>query len=49
MGNPFLEESKDQLVLDNKDFIDASVADTVRKFNAWEKNSTRGSWMSGCT
>ena len=31
MGNPFLEESKDLLVLDTKDIMDASVADTVRK------------------
>jgi len=31
MGNPFLEESQDLLVLDTKDIMDASVAETVRK------------------
>ena len=31
MGNPFLEESKDLLVLDTRDIVDTSVAETVRK------------------
>ncbi|KAJ8380702.1 hypothetical protein SKAU_G00014800 [Synaphobranchus kaupii] len=31
MGNPFLEESQDLLVLDSKDIMSSSVADTVRK------------------
>lgn len=31
MGNLFLEESQDLLVLDSKDIMDSSVADTVRK------------------
>ncbi|KAJ8381344.1 hypothetical protein SKAU_G00021220 [Synaphobranchus kaupii] len=31
MGKLFLEESQDLLVLDSKDVMDASVADTVRK------------------
>ena len=30
MGNPFLEESNDLLVLDNKTIVDASVAETVK-------------------
>ena len=31
MGNPFLEESEDLLVLDTRDIVDTSVAETVRK------------------
>ena len=31
MRNPFLEESKDLLVLDTRDIVDTSVAETVRK------------------
>ena len=31
MGNPFLEESQDLLVLDSKIIMSSSVADTVRK------------------
>ncbi|KAL7373171.1 hypothetical protein ABVT39_000586 [Epinephelus coioides] len=31
MGNPFLEESQDFLVLDSKDIMSSAVADTVRK------------------
>lgn len=31
MGNPFLEESQDLLVLDSRDIMNSSVADTVRK------------------
>ena len=31
MGNPFLELSQDLLVLDTKDIMDVSVAETVRK------------------
>ena len=31
MGNPFLEESKDLLVLDTRDIVDTSVAETVTK------------------
>ena len=34
MGNPFLEEGEDLLVLDTKDIMDVSVADTVRKIQA---------------
>ncbi|QQP49809.1 uncharacterized protein LOC103506659 [Caligus rogercresseyi] len=30
MGNPFLEESQDLLVLDSKDIVNSAVADTVR-------------------
>ena len=30
MGNPFLEQSEDLLVLDTKDILDASVAEAVR-------------------
>ena len=30
MGNPFLEQSEDLLVLDSKDILDASVAEAVR-------------------
>jgi hypothetical protein len=31
MGNPFLEESQDLLVLDTRDIMDTSVAEAVRK------------------
>ena len=31
IGNPFLEQSEDILVLDTKDILDASVAEAVRK------------------
>ena len=31
MGNPFLEESQDLLVLDSKDIMDKSVAQTKEK------------------
>lgn len=31
MGNPFLEESEDLLVLDTRDIIDSSVAETVKR------------------
>ncbi len=34
MGNPFLEQSNDLLVLDTKDILDASVAEAVRKVEA---------------
>jgi hypothetical protein len=34
MGNPFLEESNDLLVLDTKDIMDESVTKTVRKVEA---------------
>ncbi len=30
MGNPFLENSKDLMVLDTRDIMDASVRETVR-------------------
>ena len=31
MGNPFLEDSQDLLVIDTKDIMDTQVAETVRK------------------
>ncbi len=31
MGNPFLEQSEDLLVLDTKDILDPSVAEAVKK------------------
>lgn len=34
MGNPFLEESQDLLVLDTRDIMDASVVEIVRKIEA---------------
>ena len=30
MGNPFLENSEDLIVLDTRDIVDASVGETVR-------------------
>jgi hypothetical protein len=39
MGNPFLEESQNLLVLDTKDIMDAStMADTVRKVQSLGEN-----------
>ena len=34
MGNPFLEQSGDLLVLDSKDIMDAAVAETVKKMKS---------------
>ena len=34
MGNPFLEQSGDLLVLDSKDIMDAAVVETVKKMKS---------------
>ena len=41
MGNPFLEQSQDLLVLDTRDILDQSVGESVRKAEELgEKQST---------
>jgi len=34
MGNPFLEDSEDLIVLDTRDIMDSAVAETVRKIES---------------
>lgn len=41
MGNPFLEESEDLLVLDTRDIMNSSVAEAFRKIEEIGKPSLR--------
>ena len=38
MGNPFLEESQDLLVIDTRVVMDAAVADSVRKVESLDED-----------
>ena len=45
MGNPFLEQSKDLLVLRKRDIMDFSVAETVRIIKEIGKAKYQGSLL----
>ena len=47
MGNPFLENSKDLMVLDTRDIMDASVGKPCAMQKCLVKSSTRSSLMKG--